>query len=46
MLGSRALEAVCGAVGVLLLAVVVVSGLAGTQSPLDNFAPSFVFIIF
>ena len=31
---------------VLLLVVVVVSGLAGTQSPLDNFAPSFVFIIF
>jgi hypothetical protein len=46
VLGSRALEIACGAVGVLLLAVVVVSGLAGTQSPLDNFAPSFVFIIF
>jgi hypothetical protein len=46
VLGSRGLEIACGAVGVLLLAVVVVSGLAGTQSPLDNFAPSFVFIIF
>jgi hypothetical protein len=46
VLGSRALEIACGAVGVLLLAVVIVSGLAGTQSPLDNFAPSFVFIIF
>jgi hypothetical protein len=45
-LGSPVLEAVCGAVGVVLLAVVVVAGLAGTQSPLDNFAPSFVFIIF
>jgi hypothetical protein len=46
VLGSPVLEAVCGAVGVALLAVVMVSGLAGTQSPLDNFAPSFVFIIF
>jgi hypothetical protein len=46
ILGSQAVEIACGAVGVLLLAVVIVSGLAGTQSPLDNFAPSFVFIIF
>jgi hypothetical protein len=46
VLGSRALEIACGAVGVLLLAVVIVSGLVGTQSPLDNFAPSFIFIIF
>jgi len=45
-LGSPALEAACGAAGVVLLVVVVASGLAGTQSPLDNFAPSFVFIIF
>ncbi|HEV3379247.1 MAG TPA: hypothetical protein VG126_18380 [Thermoleophilaceae bacterium] len=45
-LGSRVLEAVCGVAGVALLAVVVVSGLAGTQSPLDNFAPSFIFIVF
>ena len=46
VLGSSALESLCGVVGVLLLAVVLVSGLAGTESPLDNFAPSFVFIIF
>jgi hypothetical protein len=46
VLGSRALEVACGLVGVVLLGLVVVSGLAGTQSPLDNFAPSFVFIIF
>jgi hypothetical protein len=46
VLGSRILEIACGVVGVALLAVVVVSGLAGTQSPLDNFAPSFVFIVF
>jgi hypothetical protein len=45
-LGSRALEVACGVVGVVLLVLVVVAGLAGTQSPLDNFAPSFVFIIF
>jgi hypothetical protein len=44
--GSRALEIACGAVGDLLLAVVIVSGLVGTQSPLENFAPSFIFIIF
>jgi hypothetical protein len=46
VLGSRALEIACGVLGVVLLALVVVAGLAGTQSPLDNFAPSFVFIIF
>jgi hypothetical protein len=46
ILGSRVLEALCGVAGVALLAVVVVSGLAGTQSPLDNFAPSFIFIVF
>jgi hypothetical protein len=46
VLGSRGLEAVCGAGGVMLLAVVLIAGLAGTESPLDNFAPSFVFIIF
>jgi hypothetical protein len=46
LLGSRPLEIACGAVGVVLLALVVVSGLAGTQSPLDNFAPSFIFIVF
>jgi hypothetical protein len=46
LLGSRPLEIACGAVGVVLLALVVVAGLAGTQSPLDNFAPSFIFIVF
>ena len=44
--GSRPVEIVCGATGVALLVLVVVAGLAGTQSPLDNFAPSFVFIVF
>jgi hypothetical protein len=46
LLGSDALEALCGAVGVVLLAVVVVAGLAGTENGLDNFTPTFVFIIF
>jgi hypothetical protein len=46
LLGSDALEALCGAAGVVLLAVVVVAGLAGTENGLDNFAPTFVFIIF
>jgi hypothetical protein len=45
-LGSRGLEVAAGALGVVLLVLVIVSGLAGTQSPLNNFAPAFVFIIF
>ncbi len=45
-LGSAALEALCGAVGVALLAVVVVSGLAGVQNSFANFTPTFVFITF
>jgi hypothetical protein len=36
----------CGAVGVALLALVVVAGYAGPPTPLDNFAPTFVFITF
>jgi hypothetical protein len=45
-LGSPVLETACGVLGVLLLAVVIVSALAGTENALDNFAPTFVFIIF
>jgi hypothetical protein len=45
-LGSTALEVLCGAIGVALLVLVVVSGLAGDQGPLNNFAPTFVFITF
>ena len=37
---------ICGALGVLLLAFVLVSGYDGPDTPLDNFAPTFVFIIF
>jgi hypothetical protein len=46
LLGSKALEVVCGAAGAVLLVVVVVAGLAGTENGLDNLAPTFVFIIF
>ncbi len=45
-LGSRAVEILCGAIGVALLGVVVYTGLRGTQSPAANFAPTFVFVIF
>ncbi len=46
LLGSRALEAAAGALGVLLLALVIVAGVAGTQSAFENFTPTFVFITF
>jgi hypothetical protein len=45
VLGSAWVSAVCGAVGVFLLAVVVWAGLAGEQGPQDNFAPTFVYVI-
>jgi hypothetical protein len=46
VLGSRAVEIVCGALGVAVLALVIVSGYVGPDTPLDNLAPTFVFIIF
>ncbi|HYF26959.1 MAG TPA: fenitrothion hydrolase [Baekduia sp.] len=45
-LASRPVALACQAVGVALLAVVVWAGLAGTQSPDANFAPTFVFVAF
>ena len=36
----------CGAIGVAVLALVIVAGYVGPDTPLDNFAPTFVFIIF
>jgi hypothetical protein len=45
-LGSRAVEVVGGVIGVAILALVLVTGYAGPPTPLDNFAPTFVFIIF
>ena len=46
VLTSRAVELLCGAVGVSLLVLVVWTGLAGVQSPQENFAPTFVYVIF
>jgi hypothetical protein len=46
VLASRAVEVLCGAVGVFLLGVVVWSGFEGTQTPTANFAPTFVYVIF
>ena len=46
VLGSRAVEVAGGVIGVAILALVLVTGYAGPATPLDNFAPTFVFIIF
>lgn len=43
---SRVTDVVCGTIGVLLLLLVVVAGFAGTQSPSDNFTPTFVYVVF
>jgi hypothetical protein len=45
-LGSRAVEVAGGLIGVAVLALVLVTGYAGPATPLDNFAPTFIFIIF
>jgi hypothetical protein len=39
-------DALAGVIGVALLALVVWSGLFGVQTPLSNFAPTFVYVIF
>jgi hypothetical protein len=46
LLGSRAVDVACGALGVALLALVVGAAYAGPDSGADNFAPTFIFIIF
>jgi hypothetical protein len=45
-LGGRVVEVVGGVIGVLILAFVLLTGYAGPPTPLDNFAPTFIFIIF
>jgi hypothetical protein len=45
-LASRPVEIVCGAIGVLLLGVTVYSGLEGSEVATNNFAPTFVYVIF
>jgi hypothetical protein len=42
----RLLDPLCGAIGVALFALVVYSGLAGTQVETANLAPTFVYVIF
>jgi hypothetical protein len=46
VLASPVLEIAAGALGVALLALVIVAGYAGSQNALSNFAPTFVFITF
>ena len=46
LLGGRAVRALCGALGVLALAVTVAAGYAGGGSALDNLAPTVVLIWF
>lgn len=43
---SRPAEVLCGAVGVFLLGLTVYSGLSGSQTATNNFAPTFVFVLF
>ena len=44
--GSRPVDVAAQALGLALLVLVIVSGLAGTSSPTANLAPTFVFIVF
>jgi hypothetical protein len=46
ILGSRPVEALCAALGVGLLVVVILAGYLGRDSALDNFAPTFILIDF
>jgi hypothetical protein len=46
VLGSRPVEILCGALGVALLVLTVVAGYAGAQTGADNFAPTFILIVF
>jgi hypothetical protein len=43
---SRAVEFVCGAIGVFLLGLVVYAGLRGTQSATANLTPTFIYVVF
>jgi hypothetical protein len=43
---NRVTDVLAGVVGVGLLALVIVSGLLGTQTALSNFAPTFIYVIF
>jgi hypothetical protein len=43
---SRALQVACGTIGVLLLALTIASGYAGPPGAQQNFAPTFVYVVF
>jgi len=45
-LGGRAVEVVCGAIGVALLVIVIVAGYVGPDSAADNLVPTFIMITF
>src|SRR5262245_9912733 len=46
LLGSRAVEILCGFIGVALFVIVVLAGYIGSDAPLDNLASTFVMITF
>jgi len=46
LLGSRAVEVLCGAIGVALFVVVVLAGYVGSGTALENLAPTFILITF
>src|SRR5918999_1735280 len=46
LIGSRAMEVLCGTVGVALLVAVILAGYLVEDTSLNNFAPTFVMIIF
>ena len=46
VLTSRAVEILCGAIGIFLFGLVIYTGLEGVQSSTANFAPTFIYVIF
>jgi hypothetical protein len=46
VLGSRAVEILCGLVGVFLLFVLLWAGIDGEQTAATNWTPTFVFVVF
>jgi hypothetical protein len=42
----RALEPVCGAIGIALFGIVVYAGIAGAQLPYSNIAPTWIYVVF
>jgi hypothetical protein len=46
LLASRPVEIACGLIGVALLVLTIWSGAGGTQVTSENFAPTFVYVIF